>query len=132
MVGFEAYDNRSSRPEVFFKWGVLRNFVKFTGEHLCQSFLNKTSLINKFDTEKCYWKKHIFCFDLWKKTRWLFSSSQFNDTLREKLCFTQFSQEWLLGCFWTFSFVYTISQGLYIPLSLIKSTDVWKLRLIKQ
>ena len=32
---------RSSRPEVFFKKGVLRNFAKFTGEHLRWSlFLN--------------------------------------------------------------------------------------------
>ena len=28
---------RSSRPEVFCKEGVLRNFTKFTGKHLCQS-----------------------------------------------------------------------------------------------
>ena len=27
---------RSSRPEVFFKKGVLRNFAKFTGKHLRQ------------------------------------------------------------------------------------------------
>ena len=27
---------RSSRPEVFCKKGVLRNFAKFTGKHLCQ------------------------------------------------------------------------------------------------
>ena len=26
---------RSSRPEVLYKKGVLRNFVKFTGKHLC-------------------------------------------------------------------------------------------------
>ena len=33
---------RSSRPEVFCKRGVLSNFTKFTGKHLCQSlFLNK-------------------------------------------------------------------------------------------
>ena len=38
-----AYDkNRSSRPEVFCKKGVLRNSTEFTGNHLCQSlFLNK-------------------------------------------------------------------------------------------
>ena len=30
---------RSSRPEVFCKKGVLRNFAKFTGKHLCQSLL---------------------------------------------------------------------------------------------
>ena len=28
---------RSSRPEVFCKKDVLRNFAKFTGKHLCQS-----------------------------------------------------------------------------------------------
>ena len=33
---------RSSRPDVFCKKGVLRNFTKFTGKHLCQSlFFNK-------------------------------------------------------------------------------------------
>ena len=30
---------RSSRPEVFCKKGVLRNFAKFTGKHLCQDLL---------------------------------------------------------------------------------------------
>ena len=31
------YRSRSSRPEVFCKKGVLKNFAKFTGKHLCQS-----------------------------------------------------------------------------------------------
>ena len=35
---------RSSRPEVFCKKGVLRNFTKFTGKRLCQSlFFNKVA-----------------------------------------------------------------------------------------
>ena len=35
---------RSSRPEVFSKKGVFRNFAKFTEKHLCQSlFLNKVA-----------------------------------------------------------------------------------------
>ena len=35
---------RSSRPEVFCQKDVLRNFVKFTWKHLCQSlFFNKVS-----------------------------------------------------------------------------------------
>ena len=35
---------RSSRPEVFSKKGVLRNFAKFTEKHLCQSlFFNKVA-----------------------------------------------------------------------------------------
>ena len=35
---------RSSRPDVFCKQGVLRNFAKFTGKHLCQSrFINRVA-----------------------------------------------------------------------------------------
>ena len=35
---------RSSRPEVFYKNGVLRNLTKFTRKHLCQSpFFNKAA-----------------------------------------------------------------------------------------
>ena len=35
---------RSSRTEVFCKKGVLRNFAKFTGKHLCQClFFNKVA-----------------------------------------------------------------------------------------
>ena len=35
---------RISRPEVFCEKGVLRNFAKFTGKHLCQSlFFNKVA-----------------------------------------------------------------------------------------
>ena len=34
----------SSRPEMFCKKGVLRNFAKFTGKHLCQRlFFNKVA-----------------------------------------------------------------------------------------
>ena len=34
----------SSRPEVFCKKGVLRNFAKFTGKHFCQGlFFNKVA-----------------------------------------------------------------------------------------
>ena len=35
---------RSSHPEVFCNKGVLRNFAKFTGKHLCQNpFFNKVA-----------------------------------------------------------------------------------------
>ena len=41
---------RISRPEVFCK-GVLRNFAKFTGKHLCQGlFLNKVASLLKRDS----------------------------------------------------------------------------------
>ena len=40
----EQHQFRSSRPEVFCKKGVLRNFAKFTGKHLRQSlFFNKVA-----------------------------------------------------------------------------------------
>ena len=57
--------NRSSRPEVLCKEGVLRNFPKFTGKYLCQSlFLIKLQALaceiceiskNTFSTEHLWW-----------------------------------------------------------------------------
>ena len=39
-----SQNDRSSRPEVFCRKGVLRNFAKLIGKHLYQSlFLNKTA-----------------------------------------------------------------------------------------
>ena len=47
---------RSSRPEVFCKKGVLRNFTKFTGKHLCQSLLFFTFFLRTpFLTEHLCW-----------------------------------------------------------------------------
>ena len=41
--------NRSSRPEVFCKKGVLRNYAKFTGKPLCQSLVyNKVAGLRPF------------------------------------------------------------------------------------
>ena len=38
------YLGRGSRPDVFFKKGVLRNIGKLTGKYLCQSlFFNKVA-----------------------------------------------------------------------------------------
>ena len=40
----DKISTRSNHPEVFCKKGVLRNFAKFTGKHLCQSlFFNKVT-----------------------------------------------------------------------------------------
>ena len=58
---------RSSRLEVFCKKGVLRNFAKFTGKHLCQSpFIKKEALVQVFSCEFCeilrtrFFKKHLW------------------------------------------------------------------------
>ena len=38
------FSSRSGRPEVVCKKGVLRNFAKFIGKHLCQSlFFNEVA-----------------------------------------------------------------------------------------
>ena len=48
--------DRSSNPEVFCKKGVLRNFAKFTGKHLCQRTWPATLLTkNTFLTEHLRW-----------------------------------------------------------------------------
>ena len=57
--------NRSSRPEVFCKKGVLRNFTKFTGKHLRQSlffnnFIKKETLAQAFSCEFCEISKNTF------------------------------------------------------------------------
>ena len=67
---------RSSRPEVFCKKGVLRNFAKFTRKHLCQSlifnkvaglrtteacnFIKKETLVLLFSCEFCEISKNTF------------------------------------------------------------------------
>ena len=64
---------RSSRPEVFCKKGVLRNFAKFTGKHLCQSlfqscrshawnFIKKETLAEVFFCEFCENSKSTFSY----------------------------------------------------------------------
>ena len=34
---WESLNRTGSHPEVFYKKGILKNFVKFTGKHLCQN-----------------------------------------------------------------------------------------------
>ena len=52
--------SRSSRPEVFCKKSVLRNFVKFTGEYLCQSlFFNKHRICFFLATVLCIMKSKV-------------------------------------------------------------------------
>ena len=47
---------RSSRPDVFCKKGVFRNFTKFTGKYLCQSlFFNKVAGLRS-EKRRCYSK----------------------------------------------------------------------------
>ena len=66
---------RSSRPEVFCKKDILRNFTKFTGKHVCQSlffnkvaglsacnFIKKETLAQVFSCELCEISKNTFSY----------------------------------------------------------------------
>ena len=57
--------SRSSCPEVFCKKGVLRNFAKFTGKHLCQRLFFKKEV---FSCEFCEISKNTFFTE---RLRWL-------------------------------------------------------------
>ena len=65
--------NRSSRPDVFCKKGVVRNFAKLTGRHLCQGlsfnkvaalglFIKKETLAQVFSCEFCEISKNTFSY----------------------------------------------------------------------
>ena len=68
--------DRSSRPEVFCKKDVVRNFAKFTGKHLCQSlffnkvaglslslnFIKKETLAQVFSCEFCEISNNTFSY----------------------------------------------------------------------
>ena len=54
---------RSSRPKVYCKIVVLRNFAKFTGKHLCQSpFFKKETLAQVFFCEFCEISRNTFSY----------------------------------------------------------------------
>ena len=54
---FLRFRFRSSRPEVFYKKGVLKNFAKFTGKHLRQSLFYRTPLVA---ADLVFGKMHFF------------------------------------------------------------------------
>ena len=60
-------DYRSSNLRCFVRKGVLRNFAKFTGKHLCQSlFFKKETLAQVLSCEFCeIFKSTFFTEHLW-------------------------------------------------------------------
>ena len=65
-TNFTYWRHISSTPEVFYKKGILRNFAKFTGKHLCHwLFFNKVAglcfggFFNKFAGLKVFVKKKL-------------------------------------------------------------------------
>ena len=70
-LDFRKKKYRSSHQEVFCEKGVLRNFAKFTGKHLCQSlffnkaalnFIKKETLAQVFSCEFCEISKNAFSY----------------------------------------------------------------------
>ena len=62
---------RSSRPEVFCKKGVLRNFAKITGKHLCKSlFFDKVTGLRLATLLK---KRQLFSYEFWEISKNTFS-----------------------------------------------------------
>ena len=65
--------HRSSLPEVFCKKGVLINFTKFTGKHLCQSlFFNKVFLwkLWKLLEKKSFANNRTIFFSKFETMQW--------------------------------------------------------------
>ena len=60
----EVVVQRSSRPGVFCAKGVLKDFAKFTGKHLCQSlnFIKNKALAMVFSCGFCEMLKHTFFY----------------------------------------------------------------------
>ena len=71
---------RSSRPDVFCKKGILRNFAKFTGKHLCQNlfFIKKESLAQEFSCEFCEISKNTYFY----RTSLVAASVLYSDVFR--------------------------------------------------
>ena len=69
---------RSSRPEAFCKKGVLRNFAKFTGKHLCLTPVNFVKFL----------RTPFLIEHLWWLLLWLLLKSIFTD---------KFLSSWLLN-----------------------------------
>ena len=76
-------ENRSSHQRCSVKKGVLRNFAKFTGKHLCQSlffnevpggacnFIKKEALAQVFSCEFCEISKNAFLTEhVWATASW--------------------------------------------------------------
>ena len=81
---------RSTHPEVFCKKAVDRNFAKFTGKYLCQSFffnkvasLRPATLLKKSLWHKCFpvnFAKFLRTSFVTEHLRWLLLSIKSNET----------------------------------------------------
>ena len=84
--------NRSSHQRIYMKEGVLRNFTKFSGKHLCQClFFNKQYIgtgLNFIKKETLHW---CFLVNFAKFQRTPFSQNIIGRLLLKKAYETEFS-----------------------------------------
>ena len=126
------YFCRSSLPEVFYNKGVLRNFAKFIGKHLCQSFfLSKTlhyiyqQCIINIIGNKTYKKNFFSTFTFWVKAlsfyfrSWILVSCPVHWF---RFCYRVIkSESWALALYYgsyLFSMSFEVIVGLCIYLSI--------------
>ena len=89
-------NNKKQLPEVFLRKSVLRNFAKFAGKHLCQSFffnkvpgLGTATLLKKRLWHRCFpvnFAKNLKNISLIEHLRWLLS--KLFDTTAENFIIT--------------------------------------------
>ena len=110
-ISFRRRTLRSSRPEVFCKEGVLKNFANFTGKHLCQSlFFNENAGLSPATLlKRRLWHK---CF--------LVNFANFLGT--PFLCNTS------SGCFWTLSKRINEWSVMYNPL--LSDSDINRVKAV--
>ena len=91
---------RSSRLDVFWKKGVVRNFVKFTGKHLCQSlFFDKIAgLIPATLLKKRLWQR-CFAVNFAKILRSRNTFSYRTPPVAAYMCMQKVKLKWILVSF---------------------------------
>ena len=105
--------NRSSRPEVFCKKGVRKNFAKFTGKHLCQSFFFKKELLAKvFSCE--FWEISNNTFFLKNTSGGSFWKKQLSGSMRLLFSFSHQPGNRIWRQWGKFSLFWRINDQLYI------------------
>ena len=95
-VNFFLIEFRSSRPEMFCRKGVLKNFAKFTGNHLCRSLFFNEDLRPATLLKKRLWHR-CFLVNIAKFLRTNFFTEQLRWLLLR--VYVQMTYNYVLGIF---------------------------------
>ena len=111
----KASTSRSSRPEVFCKKGVLRNFAEFTGKHLCQRlFFNKVAGNEKrIGVTHCPLKRNTHAY----------IKANFSKAFKIVFFFTRRLTSYYLNPYWSFGNIYQMKEADFtLKIRSLKST----------